>query len=299
MEIHQLRYILALAQERNFGRAAKRIHITQPTLSQQIKKLEKELGASLFERSSHGVRLTEAGEKFLPHAIAIMDRIEKSVHDVQEQTGEIRGRLRVATIPTIGPYLLPLVLGRIKKLAPKLTLELYEETTSVLLEHLKEGRLDLGVLSLPVSDPGIVSRSLGSEDFFLAVSKNHPLAAKKKVTLRDLKKEKLLILQEGHCFSDQSLDYCKRSREDAQVIFQGSSLASVMKLAQTGEGITLVPKIAVETQIYPKLRFLPFSSPKPKRELGIVWRISTPLRDAHRLWVKVVEDALKSLLFKS
>ena len=285
MELHQLRYIVALSQERNFLRAAKRVNITQPTLSHQIKKLENEIGAPLFERSSHGVRLTAAGEKFIPYAVATLDNLEKGLADLQEDSTDISGKITVGAIPTISPYLIPDVLVNLKKKAPRLSLELYEETTSSLLESLKAGKIDLGILSLPISTAGMVSRSIGKEEFFLAASKQHPLSKQKQVTAKIIKEEKLLILQEGHCFADQALEYCKTRRENAQIIFQGSSLTSVMKLASVGEGLTLVPKMAVSESENPNLTFIPFKNPKPSREIGIVWRVTAPLTPSHRLFI--------------
>ena len=285
MELQQLRYVIALSQERNFLRAARRANITQPTLSHQVKKLEEEIGSPLFERSSRGVRLTAAGERFVPYARATIDHLEKGLAEVREEAKHISGKIKIAAIPTVGPYLIPDILIRTKKNAPRLSIELYEETTSSLLTSLKAGKIDLGILALPITEAGIVSRSIGREDFFLAVSKQHPFSKKKFVTAKMMKDEKLLMLQEGHCFGDQALDYCRRTREDPQVIFQGSSFTSVMKLASVGEGLTLVPKMAVNDRENPNLVFIPFCSPKPAREVGVIWRITAPLTPAHHLFI--------------
>lgn len=294
MEIQQLRYIVALSQERNFIRAARRVSVTQPTLSHQIKKLEDEMGTPLFERSSQGVRLTGAGEKFIPFAIAALDSLQKGLAELQKETGEISGKITVGAIPTINPYLMPGALIRIKKEAPQLAIELHEETTSVLLESLKTGKIDIGILALPITDPGIVSRSLGREEFLLAVAKNHAFAERKQVTSKITREEKLLILQEGHCFADQALEYCSRLREDSQITFQGSSLTSVMKLAAAEEGLTLVPKMAANPRENPDLAFIPFNSPKPSREIGIIWRITAPLTPAHHFLMNVISDAFSA-----
>ena len=281
MELHQLRYFLELSRELHFQKAAEKAHVTQPTLSQQIKKLEDELGLPLFERSPRNVRLTAAGKKFLPHVIEALERIEHGVSGLREEAGEISGLIRIAAIPTIAPYLLPGVISKIKKSAPKLVLEIYEETTSVLVEHLKEAKFEIGVLSLPIQDSGIVCRPLGKEPFYLAVSKDHPLAKRKTVSRSDIVKEKLLILQEGHCFSDQTLEFCNLSRKNEQIRFQGSSLSSVMRLVGAGEGITFVPKMAVEPHLYPELCFIPFGGHPPVREIGLAWRVTIPLTKAH------------------
>lgn len=295
MEIHQLRYLVALSQEKNFVRAARRVNITQPTLSQQVKKLEVELETPLFERSAHGVQLTRAGEKFLPYALATLDSLEKGIAEVREESGGLSGKISIGTLPTIGPYLLPDVLILLRKKAPRLRIELYEETTSVFVESLKAGKLDLGVISLPLPDASLVSRRLGREEFFLAASKEHPVSKRKEVTAKILKDEKLLILQEGHCFSDQALEFCQRLRNDAQIIFQGSSLTSVMKLAAVGEGLTLVPHMAASVRENPSLAFIPFSPPKPSREIGLVWRISAPLTRGHHLFMETVETVFNRL----
>lgn len=290
MELQQLRYIVALSQERNFIRAAKRVHVTQPTLSHQIKKLEDEIGHPLFERSAKGVSLTPAGEKFIPCAVSTLDHLERGLKEIQVEAQGISGKIAIGAIPTISPYLIPDILIKVRKEAPRLSLEFYEETTSILLESVKAGKLDLGILSTPVTDSGIVSRAVGKEEFYLATSKKHPLSKQKHVSLKMIQREKLLILQEGHCFSDQMLDYCKQVREDAQVIFQGSSLTSVMKLASVGEGLTLVPRMAVNDKENPNLAFIPFSSPKPTREIGIVWRVSAPLTPAHRFLMDTITE---------
>lgn len=296
MDLQQLRYIVALNEERNFLKAAKKTNVTQPTLSQQVKKLEEELGSPLFERSNQYVQLTDAGRKFLPHAVSILDTLEKGIALVRNDQDEIRGTVKLAAIPTVAPYVLPSAILLLKKKAPLLKLELHEETTSVLLSHLKDGALDLGLLALPVDVPGIVVREVGREDFWLAVGRRHPLAKKKKIGIADIRAEKLLILQEGHCFGDQFLEYCRKSREDEQIIFQGSSLASVLKLAAAGDGITLVPKMAVEPRSYPDLVFLPVSEPRPSRGLALVWRVSAPMTRAVRTVYEAVENSVREKL---
>ena len=287
MEIQQIRYVLALAREKSFLGAAKQMHVTQPTLSQQVQKLEKELGVPLFERTPRGVLLTPAGERFLPRAAAIITAVAQGFEEVRENEGEIRGTVRLSAIPTLGPYLLPGIVKEARLKAPGLMLHLYEETTENLLASLKSTRIDLGLLSLPIKEPGLVTRSFGRERFVLAVASAHPLARKSKVTMKDLRQEKLLVLQEGHCFGDQSLEYCRRSREDAQVIFEGGSLTSVMRLAAAGEGITLVPQMAVHEGPRQGLRFIPFSDPQPGREVATVWRISAPLGRAEKLLIEI------------
>lgn len=292
MELQQVRYFLALSQELHFQRAAGRSNVSQPTLSQQIKKLEEELGVRLFERSSRRVRLTPAGERFLPHALSAWDSLQSAASQLKEQSGRVAGRLRVGAIPSLGPYLLPDLLIRLRKEAPLLSLEVHEETTANVVRHLKEGSLDLGLLSLPIDDPATAGVPLAREPFDLAVSKKHPLASRGRVKPSDLKGQRLLVLQEGHCFGEQVLEYCKLARQDPQVTFQGSSLSSVMKLTAAGEGVTLVPRLAADPQSNPGLRFVPFAAPGPSRELGVLRRSSAPLTRSQELFVETVRSTL-------
>lgn len=293
MEIQQLRYIWAVYQERNFSRAAERVHISQPTLSQQIKKLEKELGVTLFERSSRRVKLTPEGEVFIPQMRQFLESFEAAVADIKNRSKEISGRIRLAAIPTMAPYVLPGLIKRLRHKAPGIILEIHELTTSLLLSSLKRGDIDIGLLSLPIDEKGMTTQLLATENFYLAVFKKHPLARKRKITTKDIMRERMLILQEGHCFRDQSLSLCKMSASDPHVIFQGSSLGSVMKMASTGEGITVVPEMAIDTRAYPDVQFIPFSSPSPTRDIGLVWRMSTPLSRGHHLLFDLIEQELK------
>jgi LysR family hydrogen peroxide-inducible transcriptional activator len=301
MEFQQLRYVAALARELHFLKASQKVNVTQPTLSQQIKKLEEELGTPLFERSPRKVRLTAAGQKFLPHALAALAAVERGAGELKQQSGEISGTVKLSVIPTICPYLMPEVITRLHKSAPKLTLELYEDTTSATLSRLREGSVDLGLLSPPTLEKGVSELVLAKEPFYLAVGSRHRLAGRASVSPRELESERLLVLQEGHCFGEQSLDYCKRAVSDTQVIFRGSSLESVLRLAAAGEGVTFVPRMATNTSARPDLRFIPFASPQPERQIGVVWRLSSPLLNTHRFVMDLIAEAAqkKHLLKRS
>ena len=293
MDLQQLKYVIALGQEMNFQRASQRVHVTQPTLSQQLKKLEDEIGIPLFERTSHQVSFTEAGEKFFKCCTDILARLEEGLGEIRDDKGTLQGNLRVAAIPTISPYLMPQVLKEVRRKAPELTIELYEMITPNLIEALKQGKIDIGVISLPVDENSIVTKLIGKEKFLLACAKDDPLGKKKKITFKDLRKERLLILQEGHCFSEQALEFCKKSRKDASVVFQGNSLSSVLNLAAIGEGVTFVPEMAYRKEGNAHLKFIHFSSPCPEREIGIVWRVSTPLSQKHHFVIDLVEKNFK------
>ncbi len=286
MEIQQLRYVVNLALEQHFARAAQRSYVTQPTLSQQVKKLEEELGVVLFERSSQGVRLTAAGKDFLPHAQSVLDQVAAAKEAVED--GPIRGRIALGAIPTICPYWVPKLIQRKQKQLGEVQLALYEETTPVLLQSLKNGRLDFAVMALPVGDATLSSVSLGKEAFWVVLPANHVLSDRSQLTLQDIQAERMLILQEGHCFGDQSVSFCGKQRSDDQVVFLGSSLTSVLELTAAGEGITFAPHMAVRPR--KDLVFIPFAEPKPYREIGLVWRKSAALTKAQK--------ALKALIMK-
>ena len=296
MELQQLRYFIALAQERHFRRAAARTHVTQPTLSQQIQKLEKELGAALFERSPRRVRLTQEGERFLPRAIEALNAVDRAAEEVRAASGGLAGRVVMGAIPTIGPYVLPRFVRALRQRAPDVLLELHDLTTSALLQDLKEGKLDLALLSLPITDSVVAVRSIGREPFLLAAAQRAPVRRAKRVNASALKNERLLILQEGHCFREQSLDYCRFARVHPQVVFQGSSLTAVMRMAAAGEGVTFVPKMAASAKENPGLAFARFAPPEPTREIGVAWRMSAPLTRAQAFVLELLEESLRAML---
>jgi LysR family hydrogen peroxide-inducible transcriptional activator len=293
MELHQIRYFAALASELHFLKAAKKSNISQPTLSQQIKKLEDEVGGPLFERSSRNIRLTPRGERFLPYAESVLSTLQKASQDLQGDSDIVSGTIRLGVIPTICPYLMPEALARLTKTAPRVRIQLYEETTSILIEDLKAGRLDMGILALPVVDRGVSTLLLKREPFFAAVSKSHPLASRAQIGRKDLLKERLLILQEGHCFGQRSIEFCRLSRQDPQVSFQGSSLASVMAMAELGQGVTFVPEMAVARSHGIRLKFIPLlPKERPYREVCIAWRLTAPMDKAQKIFLETVQSVL-------
>lgn len=294
MDLQQLKYILAVAEELHFNKAAKKVGISQPTLSMQIQKLEKELGEFLFERTNKSVKLTEAGEQFIPYARSALDTLKSGVEELKNRKDEISGTIKVGFIPTIGPYLLPKVLQQIKRKAPKLKIILHEDTTSIMLDQLKNGTYDLGLLALPIDEPQLVSQNLGHEEFFLAVSKKHPLSQKNAVQVQHLEQVDLLMLQEGHCFRDQALDFCASHQQNPRIIFEGSSLESVMNLIVTEEAATLVPAMALPYNSNSKLKFIPFKNPKPKREIGLLWRLMMPLSPSQKFFIHLLQDTLNN-----
>ncbi len=294
MNFQELRYFLVLSQELHFIRAAQKLNITQPTLSQAIQSLEKSLGAVLFERGPKQVTLTAQGRKFLPHVLSVIEELKLASEEIQDKKGPLRDTVSLGVIPTICPYLVPRVLIRLRREAPFLSLVLQELTTSLLVQFLKEGRLELGLLSLPLKEKAVATSNIITEPFYLAVPAGHALASRSHVTLKNIVSERLLVLKEGHCFGEQALAFCRLERKDEKVIFQGDSLSSVLKLVEAGQGVTLVPKMAIEENLEKPIRFIPFADRAPSRTLGIAWRVTHRLSRAQQFVIDVIENELKT-----
>jgi LysR family transcriptional regulator, hydrogen peroxide-inducible genes activator len=282
LKLKDLRYLVAVADQRHFGRAAARCFVSQPTLSAQLKKLEQALGVQLIERAPNNVSLTAVGEEIVARARRILEASDEVVGLARSHHDPLSGRLRLALLPTIGPYLLPRVAPVIRKALPRLTLHLYEYQTAPLLAKLHAGELDVGILALPVELEGLESRELYREEFLLAVPERHPLAARERVRVADLRDETLLLLEEGHCLRDQALEVCSRVGVRDSQDFRATSLETLRQMVAAGAGVTLLPELAgrgaYRTGHGVALR--PFVRPAPVRHIGAVWRKTTPRRAA-------------------
>ncbi len=282
LKLKDLRYLVALADERHFGRAAQRSFVSQPTLSAQLKKLEDYLGIQLIERQPKQLTFTEAGEQIVARARRILEASVEVLALACSSRDPLAGRLRMALLPTIGPYLLSRVAREIHKALPRLELQLYEYQTSTMLEKLNAGQLDLGILALPVNMDGLEARQLYEEPFALAVPAQHRLAQKKEVTVDDLKDETLLLLEDGHCLRDQALDVCSGVGVQEKQDFRATSLETLRQMVATGAGVTLLPELASRGD-YGTLRDVvmrPFAEPRPHRYVGAIWRKTTARRPA-------------------
>jgi LysR family hydrogen peroxide-inducible transcriptional activator len=282
LKLKDLRYLVALADLRHFGRAAARCFVSQPTLSAQLKKLEQALGVQLIERAPNAVSLTSVGEEIVARARRIIEGSDELVALARSHHDPLAGRLRVALLPTIGPYLLPQVAPLIRKALPRLQLHLYEYQTAPMLEKLHAGELDVGILALPVELEGLESRELYREEFVLAVPDRHPLAARERVRVADLRDEQLLLLEEGHCLRDQALEVCSRVGVRDSQDFRATSLETLRQMVAAGAGVTLLPELAGRGA-YRSGRGVvlrPFVRPAPARRVGAVWRKTTPRRAA-------------------
>jgi LysR family hydrogen peroxide-inducible transcriptional activator len=244
VNLRDLKYLVALAEERHFGKAAERCHVSQPTLSAQIRKLEEYLGVSLVERQPKKVSLTETGERIVARARLVLHEADAIVELARTDRDPLAGELKLAFIPTVGPYLLPKVATRLKRALPKLKLLLYEYQTAQLLEKLRHGDIDMGILALPIPTDGLECRALYEEAVMLAVPDAHPLAQRERARLEDLRGETLLLLEDGHCLRDQALEVCSRVRVSEDQDYRATSLETLRQMVAAGHGVTLLPQLA-------------------------------------------------------
>jgi len=282
LKLKDLRYLVAVADARHFGRAAERSFVSQPTLSAQLKKLEEYLGVQLIERAPKRVQLTVAGEEIVERARRILEASEEIVELARGHRDPLAGRLRVALLPTIGPYLLPNVAARLRRQLPRLELMLYEYQTDLMLEKLHSGEIDVGILAFPVSMDGLDSFELYKEPFAVAMPAGHRLARRSSIRIADLAHETLLLLEDGHCLRDQALDICAGSDVHEKQDFRATSLETLRQMVASGVGITLLPELAGRGA-YGNARGVtvkPFVKPVPTRTVGAVWRKSSARREA-------------------
>lgn len=274
MNLRDLKYLIAIAEYRHFGKAARECFVSQPTLSTQIKKLEDELGVILIERNNKQVLLTEVGEQIIAKARHIL----KNVDEVREIAAQYKdpdsGRISLAAIPTLAPYLLPHIVPAIRQQLPKLQIMLYELQTAHCVRRLENGELDAALLALPFQDGSLRHEPLFEEPFVAATAPANPLAKRKHLKLMDLAGEEILLLEEGHCLRDQALDLC--SKIDAREIagFRATSLETLRQMIVSGIGTTLIPKLATVDKISNQLsiRYIPFEEPAPGRRIVLAYR---------------------------
>lgn len=277
MNLKDLKYLVALADTGHFGKAAERTFVSQPTLSAQLKKLEEYLGVKLVERQPNNVQLTEVGKQVVVRARRMLGEGEEIIALARNNTDPFAGKLKMALIPTIGPYLLPRVMQKIRKAMPHLSLMLYEHQTEALLKRLRDGEIDLGIMALPTAPDGLDVRELYTEAFTVALPNGHPLAQKSTIKTQDLKGHTLLLLEDGHCLRDQALEVCSRVDIREPEDFRATSLETLRQMVVAGLGITLLPELAVESPFGSQrgLTIRQFTKPVPSRTVGAVWRKSS------------------------
>jgi LysR family hydrogen peroxide-inducible transcriptional activator len=267
MELHQLRYFCAVVRAGNFTRAAQDQHVAQPSLSQQIHKLEDELGTKLFDRFPRFARLTESGKTFLSKAEAILRQVGEARSEIQEMSRTNVGTVNVGAIPTIAPYFLAPVLARFVHRYPHISVRIAEETTPVLLDYLHNGQVDFVLLALPLRGEEFLCEELFRERLFACVPKGHRLAARRSIGIADLRGEPFLLLKEGHCFRENALAACRRSRVHPNVVFESGQFSTILSMVAAGIGVSVVPAMAVEK--HPGCRFIRLADERTLRKVGL------------------------------
>lgn len=280
MTLTELRYVVALARERHFGRAAEKCHVSQPTLSVALKKLEDRLGLMLFERSASEVRVTEMGERLVAQAERVLQEALQFEEMAMAGKDQLAGPLRLGVIYTIAPYLLPRLVPTAHRLAPRMPLHLQENFTHRLTEMLRNNELDAIVIALPFNEPGIVSRPLYDEPFHVLLPVDHPLTQLPTIPKDQLDGKELLLLGQGNCFRDQVVSACPQLAAPGglQQAVESSSLETVRYMVASGVGASVVPASAAATWQQGELQYAvrPFADPAPSRRVGLAWRVTYP-----------------------
>jgi len=275
MEIHQLRYFVAVADEGSFSRAAAKVRVAQPSLSQQIRKLEAEVGQPLFDRLPRSVVLTEAGRCLIDYARQILASIGDARRSIDELKDEVSGRLAVGAIPTIAPYILPELVGKFQKHYPEVSLEIVEDVTDGITRRVEAGELDVALASTSQQSPTLRRESVGNEPLLALVPEGHPLAKKTLVELDDLKSQRFLLLHEMHCLSQQVHHLLESRRLRPEIALAGSQLGTIANMVAAEIGVSIVPQMMVKHRATSGCVSLPFAPPVPERELNLLYN---PLR---------------------
>jgi LysR family hydrogen peroxide-inducible transcriptional activator len=288
MEMHQLRYVAAVARTGNFSRAAEQCHVSQPSLSQQIQKLEDELGQRLFDRLKRAVKLTSHGEVFLPHAVRILEESDAAKREASDAQHLLRGALNFGVLPTIAPYLLPRALADFTGKFPGMEILIEEDTTARLLKLAQQYEIDFALASEPIQDEQFEVHELFAEELLLALPPAHRLTRKRIVSISDLEGERLIVMKEGHCLGDQVLSFCKQRDVRSSISFRSAQLETIQALVCSGLGISLIPAMASRSNRtnQPEYRSLP--SPKPERKIVAVWPKRRPPGRAANEFLKMV-----------
>jgi LysR family transcriptional regulator, hydrogen peroxide-inducible genes activator len=296
VNLKDLKYLVALADTGHFGKAAERTFVSQPTLSAQLKKLEEYLGVKLVERQPKNVQLTDVGKQVVVRARRMLDDGDEIIALARSNTDPFSGKLKLGLIPTVGPYLLPRVMLKLRRALPNLGLMLYEYQTEPLLKRVRDGEIDVAILALPAEHDGMESRALYQEAFTVALPSNHPLAAKSTIKVADLKGHTLLLLEDGHCLRDQALEVCSRIDVREAEDFRATSLETLRQMVIAGLGITLLPEMAVEAPVTSQrgLTIRQFAKPTPSRTVGAVWRKSSTRAEAIGAVCDVIHEAIAS-----
>jgi LysR family hydrogen peroxide-inducible transcriptional activator len=288
MELHQLRYFLAVARTKNFSRAAEQCHVAQPSLSQQIMKLEEELGERLFERTKREVSLTPAGDLLRVHAERVLQEVELARDGVREFRGLVRGRVVLGVLPTVAPYFLPQRLRAFSSRFPAVEVVVHEDTTDQLAAAVLAKEVDLALVSLPVERVGLAAEEFFDEKLLVALPAGHALAKRPRLTFDDLEREAFILMKEGHCLSGQALQFCRINGFAPQISFRSAQIETVLAFVAKGWGVSVVPEMAC-TRPMRGVRFRTLAG--MTRSIGIIYRKARPLSHASRALVDFLRDA--------
>jgi len=278
MTLTELRYIVAVARERHFGRAAEACFVSQPTLSVSIKKLEEELDVKIFERGANEVTVTPLGDEIVRQAQSVIEQASAIKEIAKRGKDPVSGPLRLGVIYTIGPYLLPDLVRQAIERVPQMPLMLQENFTARLLDMLRTGELDCAIMAEPFPDAGLAVAPLYDEPFMVAVPRSHALAKRRSISAEELKQETMLLLGTGHCFRDHVLEVCPEyarfssNAEGIRKSFEGSSLETIKYMVASGMGVTVVPQLSVPKDAQPHVKYIPFEKPAPTRRVVLAWR---------------------------
>jgi LysR family hydrogen peroxide-inducible transcriptional activator len=296
MELQQLRYLVAVADLGSFTKAAERCFVAQPSLSQQIIKLEKELGQPLFERLGRTIRLTDAGRLLYNQAGTILTTLEEAKRRVAELQDEDQGTVHVGAIPTIAPYFLPQLVASFQQRFPKAAVFLQEDFTESTIEHCLRGTLDVGILALPVESEHLHAEALFEEELLLALPANHPLTKKRRVSVEDITGEAFILVNEMHCLGQQIVAFCNRESCTPRVVCRSSQVLTVQELVAVGQGVSLLPTMACQNDRHSNRVYRHLSGRAPKRTIGMIWHKQRYQRPLVKKFVELIRAALATRL---
>jgi LysR family hydrogen peroxide-inducible transcriptional activator len=288
MEMNQLRYVAALARTGNFSRAAEQCRVSQPSLSQQIQKLEDELGEPLFDRMKRETKLTSHGEAFLRRAVRILEEAEMATREASDARSLVSGTLTLGVLPTIAPYLLPETIGVFARKYPGVEIVVQEDTTAQLLKHLTTYDIDFALASNPIPDSRFEIKELFAEELLLALPPSHPLARKRTIPAAALKGERLIVMREGHCLGDQVLDFCEHRDIKPTISIRSAQLETIHALVSAGLGLSLIPAMAARIERPNALEYRSIQSPRPERKILAVWPKQRPLGRAASVFLELM-----------
>ncbi len=290
MELHQIRYFRAVAETGNFTRAAEQCHVAQASLSQQIIKLEEELGHRLFERLRRRAVLTQAGELLLERAESILGEIQQAKTEIKELDSEPSGKITLGALPTIAPYYLPEIVDQLARAYPKIETHLHEQTTDRLVDSVHRGEVDLAVVSSPIVGQRLVKQDLFHEPLWLALPKKSPLARKKRNCWEDVIGERFILMQEGHCLGQQTLQFCHDRNFQPNVVCRSAQIATVLALIEKGIGISMVPDMAKRSCTTKHIVFRRLEQPDPKRSITVIHRQNRKLPSVLKATLELIQS---------